>query len=508
MCGILFAEGGNEKRFREALSLMKYRGPDGTGVEDNRGYWVGHNRLSVLDPTSAGSQPMCSRSGRYLITYNGEIYNFRELAKQEDIQLETNCDTELVIELYEKLGKDMLPLLNGMFAFVILDTLTGRFFVARDRLGIKPLYYSDDGHLTCYCSEVAPIKHLLASCSVDEMGLRQYKKLRTFFRGHTIWAEIKSFPAGSYWESGEEKFVPYWSLNDDPQDPPEEGELKALLESSIQYRTLADVSVGCFLSGGLDSSIIASSMGPVDTWGVGSAEQNEFSWSKSVAGFLGMPHEGIVVTADAYTEMARKMIAARQEPISVPNEPLIACMSVATKQKNTVVLGGEGADELFFGYDRIFSWAESSDWDVAEFDRRYSYSDNGDLEIVEYSLEPFVGNTREALPIVARFFQVSHLHGLLRRLDFASMFASVEARVPFVDHRLVERMAGVPFSFRMRDGVVKWPLKRLYRSRLPYDVLNRPKVGFPVNLAAMLKLPSATYSDFMAFNINALGIES
>ena len=162
-------------------------------------------------------------------------------------------------------------------------------------------------------------------------------------------------------------------------------------------------------------------------------------------------------------------------------------MTQAVAQQNKVVLSGEGADELFFGYDRIFRWAANHTWDLAEFTALYAYGSGEDADIVEDAIAPFL-HLESAVDIVAAFFQTTHLQGLLRRLDSATMLCSVEAREPFVDYRLVERLAGVPFEWRMAKGVVKAPLKRIFADLLPPEIISRPKVGFPVPLE---KIPFA-----------------
>jgi len=504
MCGFLFCDGKVRRKAKTALDLMEFRGPDTSCTMTAGGFFLGHKRLTILDLSSAGNQPMYSKSRRHIILYNGEIYNFRELAKKYSIPLETKCDTELLVELFERIGVKMLDKLNGMFSFVILNVETGGVLAARDRLGIKPLYVSKHDGKLIYCSEVAPIRRIIDSNTIDEIGLRQYRKLRTFFRGHTIWKEISMFPAGHYYESSTGSYIRYWDLTNEKQAAPSDEELLYLLKSSVEYRMISDVPLGCFLSGGLDSSIVASLMKRVETWSVGTAENNEFDWSRKVARNLGMPHNMVVIDPEQYRSILGRMVSARGEPLSVPNEVMIYAMARKAKEKNTVILGGEGADELFFGYDRIFRWANSSEWTIEEFDAHYSYSKGKDLEILEYVVEPYMVQSKTALKTVARFFQLAHLHGLLRRVDFATMLASVEARVPFLDHRLVERMAGVPFDYRMEGGIVKNPLKRVFGHLIPKEVVERKKIGFPVDLEKVLGIPNAGYEEFLELNLQLL----
>ncbi|MBL9186266.1 MAG: asparagine synthase (glutamine-hydrolyzing) [Opitutaceae bacterium] len=514
MCGILFTNrpGIEREEFLAALATMQHRGPDSPGGYARLGdSQLGHNRLSVVDLNPRSDQPFWSRDRRHVIVFNGEIYNYRELARAHGIVLRTGSDTELLLELWQRHGQKMLGWLYGMFAFVILDTVTGETFVARDRLGVKPLYVHESDEGVIVASELAAILQLVPDAAVDAFAVRQYRAMRGFFGGRTLYQGIEMFPAGCFARNG--KITRFWSLPEGPQAPPEDDELDALLRSAVDYRLIADVPVGSYLSGGLDSSIIAALAQRSHTWVTGLPDENEFLWAAQAARHLGTEHRAIVVTPGRFPETAREMIAARREPLAVPNEVLLFEMTRAVKTKNTVVLSGEGADELFAGYDRIFRWAgESRAWDLREFARRYCYGGEPDLEVVEDAVAPFVGRG-EPFAIVSAFFQIAHLHGLLRRLDNATMLCGVEGRVPFVDHRLVERLAGVPLDYKMAAGVVKAPLKRVFGHLLPPAIVNRPKVGFPVNLDRVLprggSAGTGTAMDrWFDFNLSALGLET
>ncbi|MCS5534747.1 MAG: asparagine synthase C-terminal domain-containing protein, partial [Candidatus Poseidoniales archaeon] len=239
---------------------------------------------------------------------------------------------------------------------------------------------------------------------------------------------------------------------------------------------------GSYLSGGLDSTIVAGLAEKPHTWTVGFDSSNEFEYARIAADTFNSQHTEVRGTIDKFVPTCTNMIIERREPLSVPNEVLLYWMTRQVKKKNTVVLSGEGADELFFGYDRIFRWAAEDRWDIGKFTNLYSYGSHQDIEVVEDALAPFVDQDR-SIDIVSRFFQIAHLHGLLRRLDNSTMRCSVEARVPFVDHRIIERMAGVPFDQRMPDEVVKAPLKAAFVDLVPEIIINRKKIGFPVPLA-------------------------
>lgn len=506
MCGVLVCNDPKitRQQFDQALSLLHHRGPDARASQLVNGTFLGHSRLKVIDLDDQANQPFRSADGRHLIVFNGEIYNFRELAKHHQLRTRTDSDTEVLLELYLKLGWKMLSELNGMFAFVILDTQTGALFAARDRLGIKPLYVVRKGSAISFCSEIAPLLALgVAGNELDEVGVRQYRKLRNYFNGRTIYKDISMMAAGHYFADGH--FQRYWQFPDKDDVSPTDEELRWLLESAVEYRCIADVPVGSFLSGGLDSSIISGIARKPHTWTVGFADNNEFLWSDMVAQQQHNTHHKVVMSDEEFLPILEWLIAQRKEPLLVPNEVMLYRMSKELKRYNTVVLSGEGADELMFGYDRIFRWAEENPWDIREFDRLYCYGRHRDDEIIEDAMAPFLeyGSNQKNL---AAFFQVAHLHGLLRRLDFATMMNSVETRVPFVDHRLVERMAGVPFAYRLQDGVVKAALKRVFRQHLPQPVIDREKVGFPVNLGKFFSNPEggSPMEQWFQFNLERL----
>lgn len=511
MCGILFTnyERADRESFARSLELMRHRGPDARGVATHGQNMLGHVRLKIVDLDDRSNQPFYSRDGRHVIIFNGEIYNYKELAKTKKLEQRTAGDTEVLLELFVRYGAKCLSWLNGMFAFVILDTTTGQTFAARDRLGVKPLYiHHSRQHLTL-SSEIAPILAMHPDVRFDEIGLRQYRKLRTFFNDRTLYSGIRMFPAGHFMENG--VLHRYWALPEKSELPPTDEEVREMVCTSVKQRLLSDVPVGSYLSGGLDSTIVAGLSRKPHTWTVGFDRHNEFEWGRLAADHLESIHHEVHITPDEFVELARMMIVQRREPLSVPNEVLLYKMTREVKKINTVILSGEGADELFFGYDRIFRWASKTPvWDVGQFSNLYSYGSNHDPEIVEDAIAPYL-HLGDPVRIVAHFFQIAHLHGLLRRLDSATMLCSVEARVPFVDyHPLIERMSGVSFSYRMNNGEVKAPLKRIFRDIVPSAILNRQKVGFPVPLDIM---PFKSYSSdppmdrWLKFNLQALGCE-
>ena len=258
---------------------MDHRGPDSKSQYSlNKKYKLGHTRLKILDLENRSNQPFFSHDKRYVMVYNGEIYNYTELAKEYNIAMKTSGDTEVLLELYSKLGPRMLQKLNGMFAIVILDTKTNSIFAARDRLGIKPLYYSTNGNSLLIASEIATVLELIGDTEFDEIGLRQYRKLRAFFNGRTAYKSIKMFQAGHYMLNGQ--FKRFWQLPEGGQLPPDDDEIQELLTTAVEYRCLSDVPVGSFLSGGLDSTVVAGLASKPYTWTVGFKDCNEFDWAR------------------------------------------------------------------------------------------------------------------------------------------------------------------------------------------------------------------------------------
>jgi asparagine synthase (glutamine-hydrolysing) len=504
MCGIIAYSGNKFLRgdLDKALHLMNHRGPDNqSSTVLNNDIFLGHNRLSIIDLDSRSNQPFTS--GNHVMVFNGEVYNYLELIKDHNLNVRTKSDTEVVLEMFKKYGEKCLGFFNGMFALVIYDTQSKEIFVARDRLGIKPLYFSRDSSGILFASEIASIQSLVQS-EFDDFGMRQYRKLRMTVKGDTIYSKIKSFPPGHYLMNG--KFQKYWDLDYGEKKAPSDEQLDQLIRDSVELRNRSDVRVGSYLSGGLDSTILSTILRPDHTWTVGFSELNEFNWATMANETLKSKHHQMIVNKSDFVDTARRMINKRMEPLSVPNEVLIYLMTKEVKKKNTVVLSGEGADELFWGYDRIFRWArDAKSLDVREFDSKYCYGSHTDDEVLDYALEGLQGNS--PLEKLGYYFQVHHLQGLLRRLDNSTMLCSVEARVPFVDHRLVELLAGVPYDWKMGNSF-KEPLKRIYKNLIPNGIIERKKIGFPVPLESIfsenINANNTPMDSWLNFNINHL----
>jgi asparagine synthase (glutamine-hydrolysing) len=502
MCGILFTniERINKIKFVKSLKLLTHRGPDNTSYKFfNNKYKLGHTRLSILDLDKRSNQPFTI--GNLTLIFNGEIYNYIELIKSHNLSTTTKSDTEVILLMYIKYKENCLKFFNGMFSFIIYNSSNNKIFAARDRLGIKPLYYFKNENKYIFSSEIKPILNLI-NTKLDSFSIRQYKKLRMTVNNDTFYSDVKMFPAGYYLSNN--FFYKYWSLKTINDKRIDMSKVEYLLTDSINIRKRTDTPFGSFLSGGLDSTIVTSILKPAHTWTVGFKNQNEFKWSTLANKKINSNHHKILITYDEFKELTKKMVNFRKEPIAVPNEVLIYKMSVHASKFVKVLLSGEGADELFYGYDRIFKWANKNrKFSLNKFDEYYAYGSHQDYEVLDYALQNVKG--KNSLEKISYFMQIKHLHGLLRRLDNSTMMSSIEARVPFCDHRLVEYVNKTSFRSRMGPRV-KEPLKKIFTTLIDNSIINRKKVGFPTPLAKIFKKTKnkSSFDKWFSFNIDLL----
>lgn len=513
MCGILFSTRSDvsDHSFEVALADLKSRGPhDQSFIKPWPGARLGHTRLAIIDPSSLSNQPLVSQSSRSVLSFNGEIYNYAEVAQALGIQLRRHSDSHLLVEMLEKFGPEALPRLNGMFAFVFIDIRQRSIIFGRDRLGVKPLYYHKDAHGVTVSSEMSALVLLTGSKKTNSFAVRQYRDMRGFFNGNTVFSDVQMFPPGTYEKDG--KRSPYWNLSYSDKPAPSDDEIEALVADAVNVRLLADVPVGSLLSGGVDSALVAAISKVPTTWTAGGPGSNEFLEAAANARYLATRHNNHAVDAQEFRSRHRAMVKKRSEPLAVPNEVLLDSLAETISREVRVVLSGEGADELFGGYDRVFNWAsQAKRFDLSEFAAIYCYSESPDLEVIEETLRPYLG-FQDPYLIVSAFFQLGHLSGLLRRLDFSSMNHGVEVRVPFTDYRLVERLFGLPHEWKSAGEVSKAPLRRVARRYLPEETASAEKIGFPVDLIKILNLEKTAshkhaYEAWFDFNLGLMGVE-
>ena len=483
MCGIFFVEQADTARIDAAaatrlLERQRWRGPDAMQLRTLEAGHVhlGHNRLAILDPTPRADQPMRSADGRYTIVFNGEIYNFRALRKQHGLATATESDTETLLAGYARLGEAFLEQLEGMYAFVIHDALQHRWVAARDAIGIKPLYLHRSTALTVIASEPAVVAAAIAA-GVDAQSVAEWRLIRRPVPGASFFLGVQELLPGTLLRSdGSSRRL--WTLQRRSDEFDAAG-FETALREIVQQHELSDVANVGLLSGGIDSAIVMALSHTTRAYSVGLDGANEFAGAADTARQL--DRELCTVGLDEATLAGhwRTLAQLRGEPLAVPNEGLIyaACRAMGHDEK--VVLTGEGADELLFGYDRIYRWAlQTPRPDLPAFLARYGYSDTEPPTPRLLDLLRGLAEGKRTIDFVEDFFFTVHLPGLLRRMDFASMAASKEARVPFADRRLVELCYRAAPAHRLDANHSKLPLRRLLERLGLTGPLARAKIGF------------------------------
>jgi len=547
-------------RLEEALRMLRHRGPDDEGVYNDQNVWLGHRRLSILDLSSAGRQPMESACGRYVISYNGEIYNFKELIGRHSLDaLRSRSDTEVVLRLFAKLGVECLHELNGMFAFAIYDRQTRILRLVRDRFGIKPLYYrfSDEGF--AFASEIKGVCALSnRALTCDVSGLHEWLYYGNSLGSRTLYEGIGQVLPGCYLEVNVDSMAhtprQYWTLG--KSAPAASGahdkqgavaETRRLLEQAVQRQLVSDVPVGVFLSGGVDSSAIAAFAarhygGRLATYSVGfdfSKDGGELPKARRVADLLETDHHEIHIAGREVGDLVEKMVHHHDMPFSdAANVPLYL-MAAQIRSETKVVLQGDGGDELFGGYRRYATLRyygllhplarvsqpmhaltrESAFYHrVQRYLRAFAAPDAMTTMALLVTAEDrhdapariFSPRIQEALDrsdAMARFRELHtsfHGHDLgiqmslmdlaiilpdiyLQKVDRSTMAASLEVRVPFLDHDLADYVVSLPSSIKNPFGRKKWLLKSALRGVIPDDILFGPKTGFSVPYGAWLQ---------------------
>jgi len=383
MCGIcgFYSDSGVFSRndLERMASALSHRGPDADGFFMNGNVGLGHRRLSIIDLSNAANQPMYSHNDRFVMVYNGEVYNFREIVqeckvKDPEFRLHTSSDSEVILEAFALWGVDFVNKLNGMFAIVIYDKLEDSLYVFRDRVGIKPIYYFWDGQNFAFASELKALKtsaFINSNISLNATAINEYLHLGYIPEPHSIYQNIYKFPAGSLaiLKGNDLKIKKYWRIEDKIKsnvlDNEQEAlaELKQLLVSSVRYRMISDVPFGTFLSGGIDSSLVTAiaqslSSEPVNTFNISFADTkyDESSYAKAIADHLGTKHHEYKVTEKDARELIPGLMDVYDEPYADSSAIPTMLVSKMAKQNVTMTLSGDGGDELFMGYG-AYNWA-------------------------------------------------------------------------------------------------------------------------------------------------------
>ena len=564
MCGIAgiveFGQGApvDSGALRRMCDVMAHRGPDDDGIFVQGRIGLGMRRLSIVD-LATGHQPISNEDGSIWIVFNGEIYNHREL--REDLitrghRYRTHSDTETIVHLYEEYGKDCVQRLRGMFAFAIWDAKRKSLFVARDRLGIKPLYYRLTPHNFLFGSE---IKVLMAYPGVrpdfNRAALPEFLAFGYLSGDQTFYTGVGKLMPGHWLEIDEQGKLcveQYWDLplaseNKLHDESYYVESYRDLLEGAVNSHLMSDVPLGVFLSGGLDSSAVAALMTkmrrePIETFSVGYSEQtySELPYARTVARHLNSVHREVLVSRQDFFGALPKLIWHEDEPIAWPSSVSLFFVAQLARERVKVVLTGEGSDETLAGYsryafmlrnvvfDRVYrgfvprsvrrhirdsiatsTWISAAarrklshtflgldgeSWVSFYFDNfffAFNQKDQSELlaEDVAHDFDPGA-----AYRNVIRYWQQSsgellqrllytdiktYLVELLMKQDNMSMAASIESRVPFLDHVLVEWATHVPASIQIRGTSGKHILKKAMEDLLPHSIIYRPKLGFP-----------------------------
>ncbi|WP_174398866.1 asparagine synthase (glutamine-hydrolyzing) [Mycolicibacterium sphagni] len=544
MCGI-----AGIRRFdgqpvnRDTLSRMAatlhHRGPDAMGLWLDGPVGLAHTRLSIID-LQGSQQPMTSASGHQHLVFNGEILNYRELRYElSSYPFATHGDSETLLALYDKYGPAGVDRLRGQFAYAIYDADSGDIHLFRDRLGILPLYYYADRTFFAFASEIKALLPVIDAPSVDDDSLHDYLAQRAVSAPHTLIKGVRKLAPGHHLvvtRDGAVSVSEYWELAPGPSrrrvTPSEAIDLvERALKTSVHENLVADVPVGVYLSGGVDSSLLTAmtrreNPGRVlHTFGAsfGDERYDETVWARKVAELNGTIHHDVVVTADDFLNNWGKLSWHRDGPISEPADVAVFRLAQLAREQVKVVLSGEGSDELFAGYPK-YKFAGATRWLGAiptwgALDRveralpasksrmriavRAMGEDKYDERLRAW-FAPFTMAERDQLTgrRSPRGAPAAYSRGrgdalrrmlfadtcvwladnLLERGDRMSMAASLETRPPFLDYRLVDLAFDLPSSVKIREGKTKWVLKQVAHRYLPAEVVDRPKVGFKVPL--------------------------
>jgi asparagine synthase (glutamine-hydrolysing) len=571
MCGIcgIFYQDRTRRVERDMLAEMNqrivHRGPDDEGflVEGNVG--LAMRRLSIID-IQTGHQPICNEDENLSIVYNGELYNHQELRQDLEARghrYRTKSDTETIVHLFEEYGRDCVKYLRGMFAFAIWDRKKRELFIARDRLGIKPLYYRYDAKTLLFGSEIkAILAHPGVEAEFNRATLSEYLAFGYIPEAETMYAGIKKLLPGHtlvLGESGDLNISSYWDLSvqADVGNQPRQyyvDRYRALLEECVASHLMSDVPLGVFLSGGLDSSAVAAlttkiRREPIETFavGYGEAEFSELPFARRVAEHIGSKHHEVRLSREEFFKTLPRLIWHEDEPIVWPSSVSLYFVAWLARQRVTVVLTGEGSDETLAGYTRYpwtlvnsrmdgvyrgimptfarnlmrrgihagplsgalhrklehtFLLRDGQSWESFYFDNFYSaFSAQEQERLLTPELSAQAGDAYAGSlsywnaskgDMLHRMLYTdikTYLVELLMKQDQMSMAASIESRVPFLDHVLVEFTASIPAKYATKGLAGKFILKSAVEDLLPRDVVYRQKMGFPTPWAYWLAGP-------------------
>lgn len=550
MCGFV---GGTDPswNYAAALASIEHRGPDDGRLHLDGPVHVGFRRLAIIDLDAAAGQPMFADDGRTWIVFNGEIYGFLALRKELENRgrrFRTNSDTEVILQAFAEWGDAFVDHIDGMFAIAIWDAASNKLKLWRDRPGIKPLYYYYDGRRFAFASELKALERALDPGDLvpDETALYDFLSYRYIPAPKTLYRNCFKLPPAHRlaFDPGTGTLsepVAYWEIEVPRQPAPITAdvaaeELRALIDESVRDQMIADVPLGFFLSGGVDSSVVVAAAsglgGDVSTFSIGfdSDDSSETPYAREVARLFGTKHHERILSQSAAGDLLPNLKTWFDEPFADESALPTYLVSKVARENVTVVLTGDGGDEVFGGYstyprferyDRLPSWPAGMDnltWVLRRpFGKRSAVARVTSLVELAFSDGPrlwgkimlgmpeaakseyrsrfgipadyddwwhFREHWRDDLPLRTRLQLVdfhTFMPGLvLTKVDRTTMAVSLEARVPFLARRIVEFSFGLPEPVRYHDGQLKGLLKYAYRGILPDDILHRRKKGFGI----------------------------
>ncbi|MCK9596961.1 asparagine synthase (glutamine-hydrolyzing) [Candidatus Pacearchaeota archaeon] len=507
MCGICGFNWEDKKILKEMTDIISHRGPDQYDYYTDDLVSFGHRRLSIIDLSEKGKQPLCNEDGTIWIVYNGEIYNFQDIKldlEKKGHFFKSNTDTEVIIHAYEEYGIECVKLFNGMFSFAIWDSLNKKIIFARDRLGVKPLYYYFDkiNNKLIFASE---IKSILSNPLVKkEINLNAFNQILHYayiINGETIFKNINELPPGKImiYDFNNLEIKEYWKIDNNVHYGSENffaEKLKQLLAESVRKRLVADVPLGASLSGGLDSSSIVAFMSritekPIETFTVGfDDESDEFKEAKLVSEFCKTNHHEKIIPLEEITKNLAKILWHMEVPYAKPAVFATYFLSKEINRNKVIIdLSGEGSDEIFGGYNRygrdktekIITSPFVSEEHKKRFFNKSVLTEVGDNLIPANNFLPELEKQEkeEHLNVALNFELRKQLPGVqLTRVDKMSMAHSHEIRVPFLDYEFVEFGMTIPSNLKWKNNNKKYILQKAMEPLLPKEIINRNKVPF------------------------------
>jgi asparagine synthase (glutamine-hydrolysing) len=569
MCGITGVLAFNEEGIKHlskisaATSALLKRGPDGEGIYFDKNCALGHRRLSIIDTSNAAAQPFTDASNRYTIVFNGELFNYKSLRKkleQKGFQFRSQSDTEVLLNLFIEYKEKCLEQLDGEFAFAIYDKETEDLFLARDRFGIKPLYYYMDGNRLVFASELKAIIAFGVPKEIDKSSLQTYFHLNYIPSPYSIFKNVLKIESGCYMKINSQGnysihsyySIPFKNTNNQQLDYSQaKNELKYLLEESVQNRMVADVPLGTFLSGGIDSSIItaiaARHTKELNTFSIGYKDEPHFdetAYAKLVAKKHNTNHTVFELTNEDLFANLHQVLDYIDEPFADSSALAVNILSMQTRKHVTVALSGDGADELFAGYnkhaaelkarhggfttklvkasrpllnqlpksrntktgnkirqlqkfaegmklspqERYWQWAKWSGFKKEDiFSTTFLKNENEFSDFSKRKNELLKNINSDYNSVLLADMKLVLENDMLVKVDRMSMSQSLEVRVPFLDHKLVDFAFSLPANFKIDNDQRKKILIDSFKDDLPQELFNRGKKGFEVPLLKWFK---------------------